>query len=34
MKKIPQQRKQKFKKKDFKSFSIWLQCHTEGCHGA
>jgi hypothetical protein len=22
-------------KKDFKSFSIWLQCHThEGCHGA
>jgi len=20
--------------KEKKTFSIWLQCHTEGCHGA
>jgi len=34
MKKNPSTTKTKIKKKDFKSFSIWLQCHTEGCHGA
>jgi len=32
--KNPSTTKTKIKKKDFKSFSIWLQCHTEGCHGA
>jgi hypothetical protein len=34
MKKNPSKQRKNLKK-DFKSFSIWLQCHThEGCHGA